>query len=79
MGLARLVINCKRCYEIHADKAEYVPGAKEEKVYKARNEALKALENADIDPGVANMLARKCVDCDFQSPQMSKYILKKNL
>ena len=49
---------------------------KNDKIYEARNEAMKALESLKEDKQ-SDMLLATCLKCDYSSPKIADYYHKK--
>ena len=90
MSMIRAIINWERCYELADpingtanDKAKLLNN---DKIYAARNEALKALEDhmetLHNTPGEFIKISRKnceiaknkCLDCNYENPKIAKYL-----
>lgn len=84
MSLERAVVNCKRCHELaknHVANKNLI--FKNDQVYQARNEAMKALENAgnvslqisgiersNLSHDVKESL-KACMSCDYKDARIA--------
>jgi len=77
MSLQRAVVNCHRCYNIARDdkNKEGYQRLRDDQLYTARNEALRALERV-VEKGpeaqgkIAEIALTECKICDYKAPRI---------
>jgi hypothetical protein len=89
----RAYVNCRRCYELarsrNVNAEDVIEGEdiasvvfEEDRLYEARNEALRSLERATVSPSMSELphdsvintsnLLMACRNCDFARPYIAE-------